>query len=296
MQKIRQTDPRFVFLKSKIFLFISIALIGTIIILFFIAKQKGIFTKTEYFYFKTNKATGLYNGMPVKVSGFKIGRLQEMKLENDGTVRVILSIEQSHTKWFREGSVALLTKEGFIGESYIEILPGSGQPLKPGQSIKFFRQAGFEEIAAELKTEISEILSGIRETVNYINNPEGNIRKSIENIEKISENLIKTTDKINQLLDELNRKAPSITEKSEKSLEELIQLIKSAKNLLNELNETAQTIKGTTKQDLPAMVEQAKKSMQDLDEILQSIKGLWPIREGIKKPEIKPIEADSYER
>jgi len=295
MQKIKETDPRFVFLKGKIFLFIAIALIGIIILLFFIGKQRGMFIKTEDFYFITTKATGLYNEMPVKVSGFKIGRLKNMNLQDDGTVKIILSIEQSHAKWFREGSVAVLTKEGFIGESYIEILPGKGQPLKSGEAIKFFRQAGIEEIAAELKGEISEILKGIKETINYVNEPQGSVKKSLENIEKISKNLINTTEELNALLKELNSKTPQITQKTEKTIEELTELIKSLQKLSKELNETATTIKSATKKDIPVIIEQTKKSMQDADEILQSIKGLWPIREGIKKQEIKPLESDSYE-
>lgn len=80
----------------------------------------GMFIKTEDFYLITTRTT----------SGFKIERLKDMQLQDDGTVKTI-SIEQSHTKWFREGSVAILAKEDFIGESYIEILPGKGQPFKP---------------------------------------------------------------------------------------------------------------------------------------------------------------------
>ncbi len=130
-----------------------------------------------------------------------------------------LSIDHSHAKWFREGSVAILTKEGFIGEYYIEILPYIGHSLK----------------------------------------------------------------------------APQIAQKTEKAIEEITELAKSLQKLSKKLNETATTIKSSTKKDIPSIIEQAKKSMQDADEILQSIKGLWPIREGIKKQEIKPVESDSYE-
>lgn len=300
MLKIKEKDPRFVFLKGKIFLFIAVALLSAMIFLYFAGKQRGFFVKTKEFYCITSKATGLYTGMPVKVSGFKIGRLKDMKLQNDGFVKLTLSVEYSNAKWFREGSVAIFTKEGFIGESYIEILPGNGKPLKEGQSIKFFRQAGIEEIAAELKVEISEILAGLKETISYINEPEGNIKKSLENIEKISKNLIETTEQANKLLKELNRKTPEITEKSEKTLDELSELLRKTKESVNslsfELNETVKQIKGTAKKDLPVVIEQVKESLQKMDEILQSIKGLWPIREGIKKQEIKPIEADSYEK
>lgn len=294
MQKIKQTDPRFVFLKGKIFLFIAIALTGLTVFLFFVAKQRGMFIKTENFYIITMKATGLYNGMPIKVSGFKIGRIKDIQLQDDGTVKAILSINRSHAKWFREDSLAILTKEGLIGDSYIEILPGKGNPLKEGEQIKFVRQPGIEEIAAELKGEISEILKGIKETINYINEPQGSVKKSLENIEKASQNLIKTTEELNTLLKELNSRTPQIAQKTEKAIEEITELAKSLQKLSKELNETATTIKSATKKDIPFIIEQAKKSMQDVDEILQSIKGLWPIRRGIKKQEIKPLEADSY--
>ncbi len=292
--EIKQKDPRFIFLKGKIILFIVFALIGALIFIYFTGKQRGLFTKTKEFYCVTSKATGVYIGMAVKVSGFKIGRVQNMELLDNGFVRITLSIEEKHTKWFKEGTVAMLTKEGFIGESFIEILPGVDTPLKPGQTIKFFKQAGIEEIASELKGEISEILKGVRETINYINEPQGNIKKSIENIEKVSRNLVETTEKLNQLLNELNIKIPKIAQKSEKTIDELTELIKSLQNIARELHETSLMIKGAAKKDLPIMIEHTKKSIQDLDEILQSIKGLWPIREGIKKQEIKPVEADSY--
>lgn len=296
MIQIKETDPRFIFLRTKIILFIAIAVIGALIFLYFAGKQRGIFIKTKEFYCITSKATGIYIGMPVKVSGFKIGRIKDMELQDNGIVKLTLSVEEKHTIWFKEDTVAILTKEGFIGESYIEIIPGKGASLKAGQSIKLLRQAGIEEIAGELKVEISEILKGLRETIDYINEPKGNIKKSIENIEKISYNLIEITEQANKLLQQLNRETPEIAEKSKKAIENLTELIKALQKLTKELNETAIIIKEVTKKDLPFMIEQTKSSMQDIEEILQSIKGLWPIREGIKKQQIKPIESDSYER
>lgn len=292
----KEADQRFTFLKGKIFLFIAIALIGVILFLYFAGKQRGFFIKTKEFYCITSKATGLYIGMSVKISGFKIGRLQEMELQENGFVKLTLSIVEKHSKWFREGTVAILSKEGFIGESYIEILPGSGDVLKPGQSIKFFRQAGIEEIANELKEEISEIFKGIKETLNYINEPKGNVKKTIENIEKISRNLIETTESLNRLLSELNQKTPELAEKTGKTIDEIKEFIRQLQVLSRELQEIAKALKTASNKDLPIMIEQTKKSMQDIDEIIQSIKGLWPIREGIRKREIKPIESDSYEK
>lgn len=294
--KIKETDPRFIFLRGKILIFLITAILGALIFLYFAGKERGFLIKKKDFYCLTSKATGLYVGMPVRISGFKIGRLKKMELQEDGFVKLTLSIEESHSKWFKDGTVAVFSKEGFIGESYIEILPGKGQPLKPGQTIKFFRQAGIEEIAGELKEEISEILKGVKETINYLNAPEGNIKKSINNIEMISHNLIETTNQLNALLFELNKKIPHIADNSDKTLEEIRELVRLLQNLSKELYDTATAIKGLTKKDMPFIIEQTKKSMQDIDEILQSVKGIWPIREGIKKKEIRPVEVDTYDK
>lgn len=296
MLEFKETDPRFIFLKGKILLFIGVAVVGSIILMFFIGKQRGLFVKTEDFYFVTSKATGLRQGMPVKVSGFKIGRLKDMKLEDDGTVKVILSIEQPHIKWLREDSLAVLTKEGFIGDSSIEIIPGKGKSLNPGQAIKFEKEKGLEEMAFELKTELVEILEGVRETIKYVNAPEGEVKKILKNLEKVSQNLVKTTELANSLLDDLNKKTPSITEKSEKTIEELHQLIKTTRQSIDNISNDLSRITNKAGKDLPSIVEQTRKSLQELDEILQSVKGLWPIRTGIKKQEPRPVEADSYEK
>ncbi|MFN3740107.1 MAG: MlaD family protein [Thermodesulfovibrionales bacterium] len=310
MQEIKETDPRFLFLKGKVFLFGIVALISALVILFLIAKQRGLFTKMDEIYFITERATGLSTGMPVKVSGFKIGRLKSMKLQEDATVKVILSIERSQMKWLRIDSFAILTKEGLIGESIIEIIPGRDRQLKPGESIRFEKLRGIEEMAGELKAELTDIIKGIKELLNYINSPEGDIKKSLSNLERVSGNLIKTTESMNKLLEELNRRAVSIGDKTEdtiaetkKTIEELSGLIMTAgesiNNISKELLETAKTVKETTGQgskDIPVLIEQTKRSLQDMEDILQSIKGLWPVRTGIKKIEIKPIEGDTYGR
>jgi len=310
MAEIKETDARFLLLRGKVILFAGIALAGIITLPFLIAKQKGLFQKTEEVYFVAERATGLYTGMPVKVSGFKIGRLKDMELQDDATVRITLSIEASQMKWLREDSYALLTKEGLIGESIIEIIPGRGRNLMQGERINFERLKGIEEMAGELKGEITVILNEIKELLTYINAPQGDVKKSLSNLQKISEELIETTRSTNKLLEELNVRLTSIGDKTEdtldetkRRLEELSGLINTARisidSLSRELLETTKDIKALTGQsskDIPQLLEHTKRSLQDVEEILQSIKGIWPIRTGIKKEEVRPIEGDTHER
>lgn len=315
--ELKETDPRFFFLRSKVVLFSAIAIIGAFLLLFLVARQRGLFVKTMEVYFITDRATGLYTGMPVKVSGFKIGRLKSMSLRDDARVKVFLSIEASQMKWLREDSFAILTKEGLIGESIIEIIPGNGRNLKPGEEIRFEKIKDIEEMAQELKTEILGIIDEIKKALIYINEPQGSIKKSISNIETISHNLIKTTESLNTLLGRLNDSMPEVTDKvlsigekaevsfdlTQKRLEELSQLINSTRNSIEniskELLETSKNINRAsqkTSEQIPLLLEQTRRNLDDLEEVLQSIKGMWPIRTGIKKQEIKPLEGDTYER
>ncbi|MCX7794111.1 MAG: MlaD family protein [Thermodesulfovibrionales bacterium] len=310
MQEIKETDPRFLFLKGKVWLFSVIALLSGLLLLFLIAKERGLFVKMQDVYFIADRATGLSVGMPVKVSGFKIGRLKEMQLQDDASVKVILSIESSHMKWLRTDSFAILTKEGLIGESIIEVIPGRERQLRPGEPIRFERLKGIEEMAGELKQELTDIIGGIKELLDYINSPRGEIKRSLSNIQKVTENLIETTESMNKLLEELNRRAVSIGESTEdtlaetkRRLEEISGLItttrESIDRLSKELIDTAKTIKETvdlSSKDIPAILENTRRNLEDIEDILQSIKGLWPVRSGIKKIEIKPLEGDTYER
>lgn len=305
--EVRETDPRFLFLRGKLILFAGIALMGTLIVLFFIAKQKRLFVKTDEVYFIADRATGLYTGMPVKVSGFTIGRLKSMKLRDDARVLVTLSIDASEMRWLREGSYAILKKEGLIGESVIEIIPGSGRPLRTGGEVSFEKQKGIEEMAGELKAEITDILKEIKKLLVYINEPEGDIKRTLSNMERISADLIKATDSLNRLLEELNKRTATVGSKAESALssadrrlEELSGLIKTAKESLEDIHkqllETTKTLRETTQKaskDVPRLLRQTEKGLQDMEEILESIKGLWPIRKGIRRQEIRIIEGDT---
>ena len=91
----------------------------------FIGIERGVFTAKYRINFTVDKGTGFFEGMPVKLSGFKIGKIDSMSLDEHAKVKVILLINKKYSKWIRQDSKAILTKEGFIGRGAIEITVGS---------------------------------------------------------------------------------------------------------------------------------------------------------------------------
>ncbi|MBI3249208.1 MAG: outer membrane lipid asymmetry maintenance protein MlaD [Deltaproteobacteria bacterium] len=77
---------------------------------------------------------GLQNGAAVEIAGVKIGRVEQVGLDNY-QARVQLKINNG-IALYEDTKVAIKTK-GLIGERYVEIIPGkSTKPLVAGERIR----------------------------------------------------------------------------------------------------------------------------------------------------------------
>ena len=80
-----------------------------------------------------NNAAGLYAKGTVEVAGVEVGVVKSVNLTQDGKAQVVMGIQKSiHLP---QNSVCFLKTRGFLGEAYVEIVPGdpSLPPLKNGE-------------------------------------------------------------------------------------------------------------------------------------------------------------------
>ena len=150
---MKETDPRFLRLTGKVGLFFIIAAAGIIATVVFIGIERGVFTAKYRINFTVDKGTGFFEGMPVKLSGFKIGKIDSMSLDEHAKVKVTLLISKKYSKWIRQDSKAILTKEGFIGEGVIDISVGSmNKPIiEDSGVIQHEKARGLDEIVEEMR-------------------------------------------------------------------------------------------------------------------------------------------------
>jgi len=82
-----------------------------------------------------NNVSGLGEGNEVRLSGVKVGRVQDIKLDNK-LYRVTVSMGiRKEVKLSKDSSVSIKTS-GLIGDKFISITPGGAtQNLKPGDVI-----------------------------------------------------------------------------------------------------------------------------------------------------------------
>lgn len=199
---IREEDPRFRNLERKIGIFIATALAGIVIAAVLFGLQKDFFTKKYSLRFTADRGTGFTKGMPVKLSGFRIGRVTAISLNKQAMVDIFIEIDMDYRTWIRSDSTVKLVKEGLVGDSIIDISVGSpGKPqLKDKDSITYTKTKGLDEMADEIAEKVKPVLIEVSEIISYINDPEGDLKKTIRNAEELTRRLEGTRQNADRLL------------------------------------------------------------------------------------------------
>lgn len=183
MAKIQDKDPRFRNLELKVGALVAAAIIGIAAVIISVGMEKDLFTKKYNLYFVSESGAGFLEGMPVKLSGFKIGRVTDIELSADAKVKITAQLNRKYERWVRKDSVARLSKEGFIGDSFIEIAVGNPEEkiLSDGMEIAYEKTGGMEEIVNEARP----ILVEVKEIIHYINSPEGDLKQALGNVNSL---------------------------------------------------------------------------------------------------------------
>src|SRR4051812_29117418 len=193
---------RFARLALKVNAFLLIAFLLAAAFIGLVAYKQGWFLRQSPIHFITPNALGLNKGMPVKLHGFTVGSVSDMRL-TDGGVDVTLLVIGDYMKRIPQGSHARHAREaGVIGASVIDIIPGKGSlPLAEGALINFEPSRGISEIVDDFRRQavpafneikaamgnlsqagqdITQILTGLRREVDQLPATHRAVRKLVE--------------------------------------------------------------------------------------------------------------------
>jgi len=312
---MKETDPRFIGLRKKVGLFFVAAITGIIATIIFIGIERGAFTSKYRIYFTVNKGTGLFEGMSVKLSGFKIGKIETLSLDENARVKVNLLINKKYQRWIRQDSRAMPTKEGLIGESVIDVTVGTSSTpaIEDGNAIRYEKTKGLDEVVVE---DVRPLIGEIRNMVGYINDPEGDVKQilanlkilSIEllitkenidkllkntdtNIEDVASNISKTAKNIDSTVTDIDRTIQDIEGKISPAMDTLNRAMDNAEKATASLKDTVE--KAAPK--VPSLLNKGEDTLDDTSEVVKSLKQVWPIRLFIEKPKDSLLYGDSYE-
>lgn len=312
-------DARFKNLFGKAAVFVLLAAIGMGLAFFWSGVKKGAFTAKSPVYFVADSGQDLNEGMPVKFSGFKIGKLGTLALDDQGRVQVEVDIETRYLKLLRQDALITLKKEGVIGDGVLDISRGTEEKpvLLGGGKVRFERASGLEQAVIDVKDRVMPVIDEINHT---LHDPDGDVRQTLKNLRQFSAEMRGTRERIDRVLGSLDANlnnevgpllrslrtsatnAESISTKLDHDLPALLQ---KADSSMENLNTTSAAIKDAVQRaapQLPGMMGEARDTMGkardmagDAQVTVDALNATWPLKNAVPPPETGAVRMDSHD-
>jgi len=309
MKLLRDDDLRFKALRLKTLGFLFAALLGAVAATLLFAWRQGQFEPKTPLIFISDTGTDLSVGMAVKFSGFKIGSVTQLQLDDRGRVVISVLIEDRYMKWLKPDSVGRVGKEGLIGDAYIDVGVGDPRklPVEANAELEFMPARSMDEMLREFHDRVMPVVDEVAIQAKRLNDPNGDLNRSLANLRVFSENL-KTTqaklDHVNQLTgsdipatltatrDALQHASASLVI-VEKRLPELIDRTDRTLGHVEATGrETQQLIEGISP-DVVGVVQDSRDLVHKGNEVVDGVTQHWPLSGMVARPEVQPERGDS---
>jgi phospholipid/cholesterol/gamma-HCH transport system substrate-binding protein len=298
-------------LKVNVFLLIALVLVGGFMGL--VAYKQGWLVHQSPLHFVTPNALGINKGMPVKLHGFTIGQVSELKLASGG-VDVQLSIVSEYLERIPQGSYARHAREsGVIGTAVIDIVPGkSTLALAEGALINFEPARGVSEIIDDFRRQAVPAFNEIKQAMSQVARSGDDITKILAALRQEVEQLPATHRAVRELVQqttkatvELNRQAGATlgaTERAAATVEQAVPALsgKIATSLesidaaATQLKKTGEEAQATLKSARP-LLDQGETAAREAGDVLTAAKRVWPLSDSFKDSTDGMLPIDSFE-
>ena len=168
-QKNNNLKVGFTIFAGLVVLFIFVVLVGT---------NDFLFSKTFNLYINLDDTSGLVNGAPVTLGGYKIGDVETIEfvvVNNKTNIRIKLRIKNEYKNQIRTDSKVRITSIGILGEKFVDITIGS-----PGA--ESVAENSFLEVEPTLS--LDNLAKNIAPGVMKFNNVMGNLENITDSISK----------------------------------------------------------------------------------------------------------------
>jgi phospholipid/cholesterol/gamma-HCH transport system substrate-binding protein len=171
--------------KIRLGLFITIALLLFVGIVFYLGKKKNLFTATFSIYGTFRNVSGLQIGNNVRFAGITVGTISNIVIMSDTSVKVEMVIENETKKFIKNDSYAGIGTEGLMGDRVINITQGTfaSPSINENSEIQTMEPAETEAILASLQAtgENAEVITNQLAEIFYkINSGQGVLGRLIQ--------------------------------------------------------------------------------------------------------------------
>ncbi|MBC8006749.1 MAG: MCE family protein [Prolixibacteraceae bacterium] len=146
---------------------------------------RGVFDPTQALTLIAPDAEGVVVGMPIMFSGFPIGKVSSMALDELGQVRIEVRIKKKDARWLRTSSVFSLEKQ-LLGGAKIRAASARMQdPELPAAS----ERALVSKDAAQDIPQVIARANSILQNMNEIIRPDSSFNQTLANLKSVTERM-----------------------------------------------------------------------------------------------------------
>lgn len=304
MKLLRDADPRFQYLGWRVLLFGAMVLLVLLSLALGIAFRQGLFVSKTRLHFIAEHGAGFAPGMQVRFSGFRVGVVDKVDLTDDAKVNVEFMVESRYMKWIKSDSTAQMMQEGVMGDYYLEMMGGTPSlpPLKEGGRVNFAPVRTLADMALDLKNEVLPVVDSMKATLDYANDPQGDLRQAVANVRQLTAELRETRSRVDRLLEHADGladrevratlvNASRVLARTDSTLAEVqgrlpamldraASGVAGVESAARDASAIAASLRSTLDESaprLPGMVRNADDLLRDSRDTVQGLQQSWPI-------------------
>jgi phospholipid/cholesterol/gamma-HCH transport system substrate-binding protein len=256
--------------KVGIFLIISISAIVVSVV--FLLVQKDFFTDHSFYTLSSPSGEGITEGMPLLFSGFEIGKVASLELDEAGNVIISVKVPARHSTRINQSSTFTLEKP-FIGSPRFVVKTPDIKALQADEDVIFPTETidDINEVIKKLQPMVEKV-DEIATNVKIMTDKDSDLTKTLANAQTITDELARKQGVIEMLAGD-KKTATDFKE----SISSLNTALKEAETLISNANKTLlkadEQILGeegsVTK--VNRIIDDIEKKMKDLDSLVSNL-------------------------
>jgi ABC-type transporter Mla subunit MlaD len=229
------------------------------------ALAHGWFVPQSSLWLVLDRNPALSPGVAARIKGFDIGRVDQVRLEDTGLVRVRLHIATRYLPLIPKDAVVRLAREGFIGAQYLEFAGGTaGAPrAAEGDEMHFDNGVDWGAQAADLVPRAKEIVANLQQLTGEMAAARGDLRQAAADLKAITGS---AREHIGPILAHADDSAGRVAKISADSQQTVAQLKHSLPVLVEHLDATVLAAKGAAEQATGTVRDLGGKLGQTIDQ------------------------------
>ncbi|HEY3486861.1 MAG TPA: MlaD family protein [Gammaproteobacteria bacterium] len=224
---------------------------------------------------------GVSTDTRVHISGIDAGSVKRITLTPDNRFRVVLSIYKEYRNLVRNDSWASVSKLALVGDSVIDISPGSSNMplLANGAVLQVKETKTLDQMLTSLQPVMDKVNVSINKIADVLNVLPGDaIRSTLENTAAVTTQLREGEGAVGALLYDARLKTELI--ESVRALHTTLvaaaQMTDDARSVMAQLKATSELLH-MQMQAVPEMALQTRELLQETHDTVQAISHTWPI-------------------